>query len=336
MTAKGLSQSQLLASSSFLSIRQLSSTSASRAQPRSSVSPSSSSSLAQSSSPDAANPPATTRPPPLELPERTPDTSTFSFLFATGKAYLSFYKTGLKNVFHNRQLLQAAAASSPGPPATRSHHQLQARARHDLRCLPVFGLLLLVCGEFTPFVVLAVPSLTPFTCRIPAQTTKMQRAAEARRQRSFADLAAAVQNSADAGAAHATAAPATLSAAVKTGHLARTLGVVGSVWDRVGPWAPLWFSRRRVDAKLVFLARDDELLARAGGVGALEEAEVRLACAERGIDVLDRSAEELRRALGAWLRLTRGSGGASQSQEPRHQMELLLTRPEDKWPAAGP
>ena len=318
-------------------MRQLSSTSASRAQSRPPVSPSSSSSQSQSSSHDAANPPATTRPPLLELPERKPDTTTFSFLFATGKAYLSFYKTGLKNVFHNRQLLQAAAASSPGPPATRSHHQLQARARHDLRCLPIFGLLLLVCGEFTPFVVLAVPSLTPFTCRIPAQTTKMQRVAEARRKRSFADLAAAVQNSSDAAAAaHATNNPGTVSAAVKTGHLARTLGLVGSVWDRVGPWAPLWFSRRRVDAKLVFLARDDELLARAGGVGALEEAEVRLACAERGIDVLDRSTQDLRRALGAWLLLTRGAGGASQSQEPRHQMEMLLTRPEDKWPAAGP
>ncbi|CRK26510.1 hypothetical protein BN1708_004238 [Verticillium longisporum] len=52
------------------------------------------------------NPPASTRPAPLNLPRRDPEASTFSHLLATGKAYISFYKTGLKAVFTNRRLLR--------------------------------------------------------------------------------------------------------------------------------------------------------------------------------------------------------------------------------------
>ncbi|KAH8880385.1 hypothetical protein GQ53DRAFT_755208 [Thozetella sp. PMI_491] len=269
---------------------------------------------------DAANPPATTRPPPLELPERKSDTSTFSHLFSTGKAYLSFYKTGLKNIYINRQLLQATSSASPGQPETRSHLQLRTRTQHDLRCLPIFGVLLLICGEFTPFVVLLVPSLVPFTCRIPAQIAKIQRTTEARRQQSFADLSA-LTNGSEGGAA-------ALSQRVKDGHAARSLGLVGAFWDRIGPWAPAWLSRRRVRARLSFLALDDELLLKAGGVPALEDSEVRLACAERGINVLGRSASDLRGVLGAWLRRS-ASGRDGQGQQARLE---LLTMQESRWP----
>src|SRR3569833_4674316 len=50
-------------------------------------------------SPSAANPPETTRPPPLNLPERDPAKPYVSHLFATGKAYVTFYKTGLLFLF---------------------------------------------------------------------------------------------------------------------------------------------------------------------------------------------------------------------------------------------
>ncbi len=136
-------------------------------------------------SPAAANPPYTTRPPPLHLPLAAADASTFRRLFDTGKAYLTFYKTGLKYIYINARMLYrdapgppAAAATAPNksraagvvkqkqkqqqqqqqqqeqqqavavpPRETRAYRLLAARTAHDLRRLPLFGLLLLVCGE---------------------------------------------------------------------------------------------------------------------------------------------------------------------------------------------
>ncbi len=179
----------------------------------------------------------------------------------------------------------------------------------------------MICGELTPFVVLVVPSLTPFTCRIPAQLAKIQKTAEARRKQSFADLSAARQS---------TSGPdGTLSLAMKTRHIARSLGLVSGLWDRIGPWAPAWLSQRRVEGRLRFLARDDELLVQAGGVRALEDGEVQLACAERGVNIHDRSISELRTVLDGWLRLTTSHGN---NQEARERIEVLLMKPEDQWP----
>jgi hypothetical protein len=283
----------------------------------------------------AANPPSTTRPPPLDLPTRKPETSTFSHLLATGKAYLTFYKTGLKHIYTNTRLVYAlnsgpdAAAPTHATPTaggrTRAQLLLLRRWRHDVRRLPLFALLLLVCGEFTPLAVLALPQLVPYTCRIPAQERRMWRAAEERRARSFADLcnARASGQYVEGGRRPPNR--------VEAGHIARRLGLVSPLWDRVGMggWAPAFMTRRRVAAHIGYLADDDALLLRAGGVPALESEEVRLACVDRGIDVLGRSDEELRRLLGQWLHLTAEDGkGAA---ERRSRMEKLLLRKENDW-----
>ncbi|KMU81555.1 hypothetical protein CISG_09287 [Coccidioides immitis RMSCC 3703] len=50
----------------------------------------------------ALNPPQSTRPAQLELPEKSANSSgMFKYYISLGKAYYAFYKTGLKNVYHN-------------------------------------------------------------------------------------------------------------------------------------------------------------------------------------------------------------------------------------------
>lgn len=61
---------------------------------------------------------------------------------------------------------------------------------------------------------------------------------------------------------------------------------------------------------------DDDLIKSNGGVSKLSTEELKMACVERGIDVLDRSEQEIRRDLQAWME--------SGNQEPI--VHMLLTR----------
>ncbi|KAI1489233.1 hypothetical protein F5X96DRAFT_679912 [Biscogniauxia mediterranea] len=256
------------------------------------------------------NPPSSTRPPPLDLPTRDPSTSFVTYLYRLGKAYTTFYKTGIKAVFANRRLL--ASSSSP---QTRAHLLLRQRARHDLSRLPLFGLLVFICGELTPLVVLLFPQLTPYTCRIPKQTGVIRRERRLRRARAARFARSLVDNAGLAGAiAHPSAA----------GHVCRVLGLTSTVWDRLGTDGP--FARSRADAAVRALARDDALIREGGGVGALEDAEVVLACEDRGIDVRDfqeqeaGSMGELRARLGRWV----GSTEAPRAEEAEDKVRMLL------------
>ncbi|KAI8627261.1 hypothetical protein F5Y19DRAFT_183584 [Xylariaceae sp. FL1651] len=266
---------------------------------------------------DTLNPPASTRPPPLDLPVRDPQSNLFGHLFRLGKAYTTFYKTGLKAVFTNRRLLRdlpdtpppnlpsgiptvptsaptpttAAAALSPDPRdkvtlPTRASLLLRSRVRHDTARLPLFGLVVLICGEFTPLVVLLFPRLTPYTCRIPAQATVIRRGAEARRAASFralshvADDAAALDKVAD-------------------GHICRSLGLGSALWDKAGLDVPV--VRSRAAGAVGRIVRDDAMLRDGGGAGTLVDDEVVLACEERGIDTLEKDTAALRQELERWL-----------------------------------
>ncbi|KAI3401105.1 hypothetical protein diail_251 [Diaporthe ilicicola] len=283
----------------------------------------------QTTSPTAANPPASTRPPPLSLPARDPAASTFSHLFATGKAYLTFYKTGFKQIYTNSRLVwslgsasglptdtPASAGQMASPPllrpavTTRSTELLKRRWRHDVRRLPLFALMFVVCGEFTPIVVLALPSVVPLTCRIPRQIEKLRRAAEARRRASAARLQEKRKKRQGASAGDVVvgavpAAPPVLSRAEAVAHVARSLGLISPLWDRLPlpDSAVALLASRRVRGHVTFLDQDNHLLSQAGGVPALEDDEVALACEDRGLDVVDKSTTELRQSLGRWLAL---------------------------------
>ncbi|KAF3763666.1 hypothetical protein M406DRAFT_341124 [Cryphonectria parasitica EP155] len=290
---------------------------------------------ATTSSSTAANPPSTTRPPPLELPTRGPDTSTFKHLFATGKAYLTFYKTGLRNIYLNTRLVwsldtasgipRSDTSSSATTPATiravgtttRSTLLLHRRWRHDVRRLPLFALVLLVCGELTPFIVLGFPGVVPLTCRIPRQVELLRRRAETRRATSAARLHDEEEGEEEEDEEKVRS--AALDPARAASHIARSLGLVSPLWDRLAlPDAAVAFlARRRLHGHLAFLAEDDALLAQAGGAAVLEGEEVRLACEDRGLDVLGRDVEDAREDLRQWLAVTRAAGDSSEAR-PRN------------------
>ncbi|ROW09867.1 hypothetical protein VPNG_06304 [Cytospora leucostoma] len=328
-------------------------------------------------SPAAANPPSTTRPAPLDLPTRKPDTSTFSHLFATGKAYLTFYKTGLRHIYINTRLVWSLntasgipasptrAGDTAEPPAvraagtTRSTELLRRRWAHDVRRLPVFALVLLVCGEFTPLVVLALPRVVPITCRIPQQVEKLRRGAEERHGATI--TASGDENNAQKGSRTAPAeaeqrakdnhdtTPSTvqqeyteLSHADITAHLARSLNLISPLWDKL--LLPDTFistiASRRVRQHLAFLDRDNHFLAQAGGVSALEDEEVLLASEDRGIWPVEKGGGgELlpvaRENLQRWLYLVGDDQVADPWSEERAaereaRMVVLMTR--RHWP----
>ncbi|EDN06948.1 predicted protein [Histoplasma mississippiense (nom. inval.)] len=142
-----------------------------------------------------------TLPAPLSLPPKDPTANKAKYYFTLGKAYLSFYKTGLKNVYHNYRAalpLRRRLGLSPHLPhlptparLRRQTHQqrrhagrLIRRAAYDVRRIIPFSLILMLCGEMTPFVVLALGSLvTPFTCRVPRQVEKERVKACLRKER---------------------------------------------------------------------------------------------------------------------------------------------------------
>ncbi|KAL3470812.1 hypothetical protein BJX99DRAFT_238782 [Aspergillus californicus] len=170
-----------------------------------------STSSTSTSSPDAINPPPSTRPATLDIPSPvSSDAATADKLkryVALGRAYLSFYKTGLKNVYHNylaslpiRQGLGIQGYLPRAPPIAafikndeknkdstkyrvkstgletktdRSTFQLLHRAAYDVRRMIPFAMILVFCGELTPLAVLILGnSVTPYTCRVPRQTEK--------------------------------------------------------------------------------------------------------------------------------------------------------------------
>ena len=144
---------------------------------------------------------ASTRPAKLETPQplkqadyNGPITSSdrARWLYRLGRAYLSFYKTGLSNVWQNYKELRKIQArigdckledvvkygsTSTGdgkvesvPIITRKDYQIALRTRHDLGKLIPFSIVFAICGSFTPLVIAAIGSgAVPYTCRIPRQ-----------------------------------------------------------------------------------------------------------------------------------------------------------------------
>lgn len=272
------------------------------------------------------NPPASTRPPPLTLPQRGAHDSTPGYLFALSKGYLRFYKDGLRAVWTNWRLLREKLARTPRDdrpsllmpldvPRTfsRADWVLLWRVRHDLVRLPVFGLLLILIGEWMALVVLYVDGLVPYTCRIPKQIFASLERAEARRKAAFEDL--------DAQHPHGVLSPRVTRATARA-HVLRSLHLTSPLWDRAG-FVPPGTWRLRGALRMAYLEGDDRNLVEDGGPMGLEYEELRIACAERGIDTLGKSKTELHGWLGDWLRLT----AAEDMNERRRRMAvLLLTR----------
>ncbi|PHH64127.1 hypothetical protein CDD81_5002 [Ophiocordyceps australis] len=294
------------------------------------------SSSVDSSIPSAAanplvNPPASTRPPRLQSPDSNAFESRPKYYFQLAKAYLGFYKDGFKSVWTNRNLLRSKIARTPADDRpslmrldyvprsfSRADWVLLWRVRHDMLRLPLFGLVLLLFGELTPLVIIVVDGIVPYPCRIPRQIQKGIQRAEVRRHEAFNEMESRFPHG---------PLSSELTPQVARCHILRSLDLTSRIWDRVGFTPPgMWQVKGNI--RMAFLMGDDINLVQDGGVTGLVPYELRIACSERGIDVLGKSCTELRLWLGDWLRLT----ASSSSQDKRRRMvTLMLTRPEN-WP----
>ncbi|KAJ9297040.1 hypothetical protein DTO271G3_4801 [Paecilomyces variotii] len=274
------------------------------------------------------NAPLSTLPAKLDVPAPAASDATpidqFKRYIALGRAYYSFYKTGLKNVYHNykasiplrRSLGLPTYLPTSYPPATqtsssrddktpsffsaarglgftRADIQLVRRAAYDVRRMIPFTLILLICGETTPFIVLALGNaVTPTTCRVPRQMEKEREAKLKRKNAAIAAHQAAVQGSmapvavgseeelavlvdqyADVGFANTASAEEVLRACAVFG-LAKT-------HTRPSVLVPVVY-RSRLRRWAQYLELDDRLIKQGGGVKAMSAEEVRIAVEERG------------------------------------------------------
>lgn len=295
---------------------------------------------------ETINPPPTTRPPPLDLPTRGSEAYPIH-LYRTGRAYGTFYKDGLKNVWRNHKAASAlkkrivanlnARKPDLAPPVSASKRwsafrdeavqrgvvsradfqQLERNAR-DIGKLPFFGVLVLLFGEWLPLLVPFIPNRVPGTCRIPKQVRGMREKSEARRQWSFrsgtAEEPEAGQVAVEGGRWRMTDYKSVREVLKNLGprqlmHLSCVLNQHSSVWDRLQLSPPATLVRRGVCARVQYLALDDYLLVESGGPEGLVGDEVVIACEERGIDVLGKPEEKLRAELKAWISKQQGDEG---------------------------
>lgn len=277
----------------------------------------------------AVNPPPSARPPPLDLPTRAPDDPIYKYYFSLGRAYLTFYKTALKAIYTNyrtSRTLRSRLPSGVSPAAaaqagllTRADYQLLSRSSADIRKLPLFGLVLAVCGEFTPLVVLALSGFVPRTAWIPRQVQAAEKKRVARLEAGFQagtlpDIEAPLSEKLQAIKTVADLSPKQIL------HLSRIWALHSSLWETLWEAPPMWLARRRVERWAAYLDADDATLRRDGGVKLLEAPEVVIACEQRGVDVLGRTEDGMRKALRGWM-------VARPAENPTSPLALGLVRP---------
>ncbi|MCJ1293803.1 hypothetical protein MMC34_005359 [Xylographa carneopallida] len=265
------------------------------------------------------NPPSSTLPPPLVLPVRAESQSAPSYYFSLGRAYLSFYKTGAKAVYSNWQTARGIRSRLPANTnpeqalqqgvLSRGEWLLIRRSNQDIKKVPLFALVFMICGEFTPLVVVFMSGVVPRTCKVPKQVLRDREKAEERRRSSFRE---GTVNSADTGMVDVETLPLN-----QLSHVGRSLGLYSSLLDRLGVGLPTSLLRRRVQQWDAYIGADDAAIEQYGGVERMEMEEVRIALEERGVDVLGRGDAQLQRSLQTWLRERKWVGA----------LRLVLVRP---------
>lgn len=256
---------------------------------------------------------------PSPLPTSAPTPEKLKRLVAVGRAYLTFYKTGLKNVYHNyraslplrRQLglpaylpvspprstkfneaLRAEPAlSTPELELGRGRFQLVRRSARDVQRMIPFTLILIICGEFTPLIVpIFGNAITPATCRVPGQVAKEREAGSKRKVLAQQALAATTGEAvpttgSDAERAQlvdlATIASARQASAEQVLQACAIFGLVKKHDRFLGGVLAGPVYRPRLLRHLHYLNVDDRMIIDAG-VDALSAEEVRIAVEERG------------------------------------------------------
>lgn len=290
-----------------------------------------STSKALASTNDKVNASSTTLPAPLDVPAREKGQNTFSYALKAGKAYLGFYKTGIKNIYYNYKVAKELRAKlektqtprlPPGPDGgtgkgramgenayaksvlTRAELQFLRRSRFDMTRVPMFVLLFAIVGEWLPLIVVFLTPIVPYTCRIPRQVEKTRRALEEMRRKSFrGEVDGYVPTPTRRGTDGAGVNSLDECEKGQLMHISRSLGLHSRLWDVTKGFMPgSGILKYRVRKHLEYLAQDDALLVRDGGVQKLNREEVMLACEQRGIDILGRKEEYLKDVLERWLK----------------------------------
>ena len=162
----------------------------------------------------------------------------------------------------------------------------------------------IVCGEFTPLVVIFVSELVPRVIWIPKQERKAREKMEARRR---AVRAEGPHGFKDLEPLDLFRRPEKSWTEDVYLHYARYLGLVPAWWDRLpSTLVPAMVVRSRVERWMQYVDVDHAAIARDGGIDRLEDREVLWACEERGLDVLDKGEQELRKALRTWMKARTG------------------------------
>jgi len=263
------------------------------------------------------NPPASTLPPPLTLPTRTLEDGTelawYKYYYRLGRAYGGFYMAGLKAMWANFKSTQGLVKKLPSTDIatirqavnqgilSRADFQSIRRSKSDLSKLPPFILLWCICGEFTPLIIVFVTGLVPRILWIPKQVQQAREKAEERRKtiRSKSKygekpLKTIIKEDLR------TSSGSTSREAYR--YVAQSLGLYSGLWDRFAPSViPPGLLQQRVNARLKDLEVDDYAISRDGGVTSMSDDEVKMACEERGIGVLGKEDEILKKELEGWL-----------------------------------
>jgi hypothetical protein len=252
---------------------------------------------------------------PDPLPTSAPTPEKLKRLVTVGRAYLTFYKTGLKNVYHNyrtslplRRELGLPAYLPVSPPRStkfdeslptetpetklgRGRFQLVRRSARDVQRMIPFTLILIICGEFTPLIVpIFGNAITPATCRVPGQVTKEREAGSKRKVLAQQALAAATgeavpMTGSDAERAQllglTTISSAQQASAQKVLQACAMFGLVKKHDRFLGRMLAGPVYRPRLLRHLHYLNIDDRMILDAG-VDALSAEEVRIAVEERG------------------------------------------------------
>ncbi|KAG9192328.1 hypothetical protein G6011_11062 [Alternaria panax] len=271
------------------------------------------------------NPPPFTYAPEISVPARKPDQNFVKWLYQAGRAYLTFYKTGISHVRQTSKLaktLRQKAAQIPNRDIsevlTRAEWQIVRRSKADTLRLPAFGLLVLLLGEWLPIVVMYITPVIPEACRIPQQVQRAIRKLEDKRQDRLRRVALDAMRlmrrdrpsigtaSSDAPSVSlSTGGQATPVTTKKWNEMtlyefsltAAQLDCYPAIFDWLPVTAPKFLLQRNVRKKLEYLQTDDKLIKRDGGWSGLGREELQRVCVDRGLPVLGKREDELRKAL---------------------------------------
>ena len=235
----------------------------------------------------ALNPPSTTRPPPLSLPERLPHVPQYKYYFRVGKAYGIFYRDGLNAIWTNYKLARALPHQIFSGGRVRIHQavrdgflsradfQLIRRTKHEIKKVPPFAILWLICGEFTPLVVMLFPGAVPRNIWIPKQVQRAREKAEDRRaaskDTSVVLLPGMLRQSDIESMPNGSQRKVLMSCA-------QSLGLYPAWWDHwICSMIPTYWLRKRVYIRLEELQIDDFAIERDGGVADMDAEEIMMA-----------------------------------------------------------